>query len=57
MSAVYSTGTRPAGPAQFTVVTAMKVYRVRAHSEVAIRSVFTEVGIPVLGIDRDADDT
>lgn len=40
----------------FTVITAEKVYRVRAFTEAAVRSSFAQVGIPILGIDRDTDE-
>lgn len=45
---VYSTG-----PGWFTVITAKTVYRVRARSEAQLRDAFTQVGIPVLAVDRD----
>lgn len=48
---MYSTG---AG--HFTVITTNRVLRIHANSEAQIRTACTEVGITVLGINRDTDD-
>lgn len=40
---------------QFTVITADKVYRIAAASEARVRSAFTAAGIPVLGVEKDAE--
>lgn len=46
----YSTGV-----GWYTVITTNTVYRVKASSEAHLRDAFTQVGIPVLAVDRDAD--
>jgi hypothetical protein len=39
----------------FTVITADRVYRIKAKSEAKIRSAFLGI-CPVLGVERDGDD-
>jgi hypothetical protein len=46
----YSTGV-----GWFTVITTSTVYRVKASSEAHLRDAFSQVGIPVLAVERDAD--
>jgi hypothetical protein len=43
------------GAEMFTVITPTRVLRIKAKSEAQIRNACTEVGITVLGIDKDKD--
>lgn len=44
-----------AGTELFTVITKDRAFRVRARSEAHLRTVFADVGLPILAVDRDVE--